>query len=256
MSNSQSRKKIYPSESNLPAIKSIARSILMLDIQPTEFSPIVVKHPFTDSGIVGLRYENGSPNMVNLLYDPEALRKWTEDWKEQIDKAETAFELMLMITKPYKLGFLKYAAPGLSEQDLAHFLSHAWVATESPGSDPNLSQRKLLSMFRSVDPKLLMSDEEYAVFHSLDDVVTVYRGVTSHNAQNIRAMSWTLDRDTAGWFAYRYGEKGTVYEAQIKKEHICAVFTGRNESEVIVDPKHLMELSPVPEQTNSFEMTM
>lgn len=52
-------------------------------------------------------------------------------------------------------------------------------------------------MFRSVDPKLLMNDEEYAVLQGLDDVVTVYRGVTSYNAQNVRAMSWTLDRDTA-----------------------------------------------------------
>lgn len=46
-----------------------------------------------------------------------------------------------------------------------------------------------------------------------------------------------------------------MYEAQIKEEHICAVFTGRNESKVIVDPKHLMELSQVPEQTGSLEMT-
>lgn len=196
-------KKSFPSETNLPAVKSLARSLLMLDIRPTEFSPIVVKHPFTDSGIVGLRDENGSLDAVNLLNDHNALRRWTDAWRERIDTADTAFELMLMITKPYKLGFLKHAAPDLSGQDLAHFLSHAWSVTESPGSDPNLSQRKLLSMFRSVDPKLLMNDEEYAVFQGLDDVVTVYRGVTSYNAQNVRAMSWTLDRDTAEWFAYR-----------------------------------------------------
>lgn len=68
MSNSRSHKQSYPSESNPHAIKSVARSLLMLDIQPTEFSPIVVKHPFTDSGIVGLRDEKGSHDMVNLLY--------------------------------------------------------------------------------------------------------------------------------------------------------------------------------------------
>jgi len=52
-----------------------------------------------------------------------------------------------------------------------------------------------------------------------------------------------MDRNTAEWFANRFGENGTVYEAQIQKQHIYAYFSGRNESEVIVDPKYLMELT-------------
>ena len=51
------------------------------------------------------------------------------------------------------------------------------------------------------------------------------------------------DRDTAEWFAHRFGEEGTVYEAQISKEHILAFFNGRNESEVVVDPKYLEPVS-------------
>ena len=35
------------------------------------------------------------------------------------------------------------------------------------------------------------------------------------NAKNVKALSWTLDRDTAEWFAYRCGESGTVDEAQM-----------------------------------------
>jgi len=217
---------------------------------------MVVKHPFTDSGVVGIKDDNGGFSAVNLLDDPKALQRWTQFWHRQIDEAGTAFELLLMTTKPYKLAFLKYAAPNLSEQDLAHFLSHAWITTESPNSDPNFKQKELLSLFRSVDPRLLMNDEEYALFQELDDIVTVYRGVTSYNAQNIKSMSWTLSRDTAQWFAHRYGEEGTVYQAQISKDHICAVFTGRNESEVIIDPRHIMELSQVQEQENSFELSM
>ena len=74
-----------------------------------------------------------------------------------------------------------------------------------------------------------------------------YRGVTPYNAKNISALSWTLDRKTADWFAHRFGEEGTVYEAQIRKEHILALFTGRNESEVIVDPRHLEQIMESPE---------
>ena len=103
-------------------------------------------------------------------------------------------------------------------------------------------------MFRSIDPQMLMDEEERGLFRSLDDVVTVYRGVTSHNAQNVKALSWTLNREVAEWFAHRYGETGTVYEAQVRKENIHAVFLGRNEAEVIVDPECLMGLSQLPEQ--------
>ena len=91
-------------------------------------------------------------------------------------------------------------------------------------------------MFRSIDPQMLMDEEERGLFQSLDDVVTVYRGVTSYNAQNVKALSWTLNREVAEWFAHRFGQNGTVYEAQVKKENIYAVFLGRNEEEVIVDP--------------------
>ncbi len=95
-------------------------------------------------------------------------------------------------------------------------------------------------MFRSIDPQMLMDEEERGLFQSLDDVVTVYRGVTSYNAQNVKALSWTLNREVAEWFAHRFGQNGTVYEAQVKKENIYAVFLGRNEEEVIVDPERLM----------------
>lgn len=64
----------------------------------------------------------------------------------------------------------------------------------------------------------------------------------------VKALSWTLNREVAEWFAHRFGQNGTVYEAQVKKENIYAVFLGRNEEEVIVDPERLMGLSQLPEQ--------
>ncbi len=213
-------KRTRPTETDLKKLKALSHSLLELDIQTTKMSPLVVKHLFTNSGIVGLRKEDGNIAVTDLTSDPAALRVWREQCRRLIDGAEKPFELFLMITKPYKLGFLKYAAPFLSEHDTALFLPQAWTTTESPNSDPNLSKRELLSLFRSADPQKLMDEEEYELFRSLEDVVTVYRGVTPYNAKNVKALSWTLNRDTAEWFAYRYGEQGTVYEAQIPKEHM------------------------------------
>ena len=45
-----------------------------------------------------------------------------------------------------------------------------------------------------------------------------------------------------------------MYEAQISKAHIHAVFLSRGESEVIVDPKHLTDISPVREQAQGLQM--
>ncbi len=251
-------KRKWPSETDLPRLKALAKTFLMLDIQPTRLTPLVVKHPFTDSGIVGIMGANRTIDMVDLINDPKGLQDWREFCRDQIDAVETASELMNRVTKPYKLAFLKYAAPLLSKQDTASLLVGAWISVESPNSDPNLSKRELLSMFRSVGPQALMDEEEYGAFQALDDVVTVYRGVTSYNAKNVKALSWTLRRSTAEWFASRYGGEGTVYEAQIQKEHILALFLGRNEAEVIVDPGHLINLSqcPVNKQMGGFEMAM
>lgn len=148
-----------------------------------------------------------------------------------------------MITKPYCLAFLKYVEPYLSREDFSEILAAAWVRTEAPNADPNLTKNKLLAMFKKADPSILMDEDEYEQFKALHETVTVYRGVTSHNAKNIKALSWTLDFETAEWFAHRFNEDGTVYEARIDKEYIYALFNGRKESEVIVDPKFLREIT-------------
>ena len=46
-----------------------------------------------------------------------------------------------------------------------------------------------------------------------------------------------------------------VYGAQIRKEHILALFTGRNESEVVVDPRHLEQIMESPEPGFDMQMT-
>ena len=137
---------------------------------------------------------------------------------------------------------MKFASSYLSKEDFSELLADAWVSSENPNCDANLNKSELLAMFKEADTAYLMGEDEYRELQGLVDPVTVYRGVTSHNAKNVRALSWTLDYDVAEWFSKRFNEDGTVYEAQINKEHILALFNSRNESEVIVDPKYLMDI--------------
>lgn len=233
-------------ETDLAKIKALAHIFLEMDIEPTDHAPIVVSHPFTNSGFAGIRDRDGNLMIADLLGKPENCRRWREQVGRLVDEAGSAHEVFQLLNKPYMLTFLKYTAPFLSEPDLGQILAGAWTMNESPNMDTNVSRRELTALFRSVSPEYLMDEEERAAYQALEDPVTVYRGVTSYNAQNIRALSWTLDRDTAEWFAHRFGEEGTVYEAQVGKEHILALFTGRNESEVIVDPKYLEHIMEAP----------
>lgn len=64
------------------------------------------------------------------------------------------------------------------------------------------------------------------IFHAF--YVCVYRGVTSYNAENVEALSWTLNREAAEWFAHRRGENGAVYEAPHGAHTAAGAGTGNN----------------------------
>ena len=58
--------------------------------------------------------------------------------------------------------------------------------------------------------------------------------------------------------AYWEEKKGgslDLYEAQISKAHIHALFNSRNESEVIVDPKYLTDITIVQDQDEAITIT-
>jgi len=242
-------------ETNLEEVKRIASLFLWLSPHETEFSPVIVKHPFTDCGMVVLRNSQQEPEQANILESESALARWREEIEKQLQQARSVHEIYPLVTKSYTFAFLKHTANYLSQKDLSEILSGAWVNTECPNMDQNLSQRQKLALFQAADPIYLMDESEREKLERLEEEVTVYRGVTSYTAKNIRALSWTLDYETAAWFAHRYKEEGKVYEARINKEHIYALFNSRGEWEVIVDPKYLTELREAPKQEEGPPLT-
>ena len=53
-----------PEETDLDQLKHLAAVFLELDIVPTKLSPVVVKHPFTVSGVVGIPGKDGEASGV------------------------------------------------------------------------------------------------------------------------------------------------------------------------------------------------
>lgn len=93
-------------------------------------------------------------------------------------------------------------------------------------------------------------DHEYtaAALRDLPDTITIYRGGNSASSYYGDAYSWTLDINTANFFASRRGmDTGYIVEAQVNKADIIDAFLGdRDEQEIIVDPANLRIINEAP----------
>lgn len=225
---------------NLERIKGIAKVLLHCSVKRTEID-LIVKHPFSDIKIVAIQTDSGSKLLdITQVKDADI---WRTRMSKEIDKAKSTMEIMLMITKSYRLVALKHFGQYFSEEDYAKHLYFAWTSVEAPNLDPNFNINEFVRLFRDANKAYLMSDKEQQEYECLDNIVTVYRDVTQKSQVPRKALSWTIDKNTAKWFANRFDGNGDVYSAIIPKERIYAYFLGRNEYEVIVDPRYLTNIT-------------
>lgn len=87
-------------------------------------------------------------------------------------------------------------------------------------------------------PLLGLEDSEREALEAMPDFITVYRGCGSWNELG---WSWTTDREKARWFAKRaFGPpERLVQRVTVHKKDVLAYLTGRNESEIVLNPQDL-----------------
>ena len=95
-------------ETDLRQVKATVRALLMLDIGETDFSPMIVKHPFTNSGITAIPKPDGGIQMLNIMDDPSDLEPWRDVVGLTIEKAGSAYETYMLVTKLYGWFLLKF----------------------------------------------------------------------------------------------------------------------------------------------------
>lgn len=138
----------------------MADSLLMTEIQKTQYSPVVVQHPFTSSGVVAVM-KNGKYQMTDITKSRKALKEWQMNMKQGIERAESMEEIYSKINKPYLLAFLDRALPYLSKKDYSKLLADAWIRCEYPNCDADVSKERLVKMFIQAAPncsKLLQAN--------------------------------------------------------------------------------------------------
>ena len=137
--------------------------------------------------------------------------------------------------RPYRIEAFQEIENLLSDTAYWKLLADIWTDTENQWQ--NYEEWKDLIGSERGSRHYLMNEEEFNLLQSLSDEVTIYRGWQKGINEN--GLSWTLDKAKAKMFSTRIALEGEplVLEKKISKSDIIAVFTGRNESEVIWEEK-------------------
>ncbi len=213
----------------LDSIKNTAKAFVYMEPEYRDYG--IVSHPFLENRYQSIMI-NGSRELVDLA-EGDNLNKWRDEFTKKIDNAKDAHSVFSMTSKPYLAGLFKWVESDLSESDYAEILGMIWTRVEFPNQDVNVSPSEFKDYFKKANKKSLMQEEEYEEYEKLPETITVYRGLQKGATE--RALSWTLDKKVAEWFANRFDYNGEVIEGTIDKNYVFAYFDRRNEKEIVLD---------------------
>ena len=209
--------------------------MLWLPIGENEFSPMIVDHPFLESGMVPYQGE-----LRNIFEDDDAMQDVLKNYLEMIQDAKDLETIFLLLRKPYYFVFLKFIEDNLTRQEFSYFLGHVWTESENPNQDVNVSVEEATEMFKRSEKEFLMLPEELIMYKRLPNELEVYRGVAT--GRNPDGLSWTNSLSTAKWFSQRWQQGGYIRKGVVKKEKILSYFNRRDENELVISPKDIRNL--------------
>lgn len=229
-------------KTNITNVKEIAKAFLYLEPQVIESIPMFVDHPYFSSRVTMTK----SGELVDIIDNPDTLEKVRKDILETLDKGDLITPFCL-IQEKYHLVFLKYIKQYLSKEDFSRRLAEAWITSENPNQDINVSINEFIRWFKQADRNSLMKPEELKYYNKLPNEVKIYRGVAVGRAEQ-QGLSWTCNFKTAKWFSERFNhsnQKGYILSGKVKKEDIFAYFNGRNEDEILCNSKKVYDITRI-----------
>lgn len=225
-------------ETDLNKVKEIA--IVFLHLTPTmdETFPFFVVHPFFENSInmIPNKNNNNVPQMFDIFKEPEKYNTLLMYMEHRIKSCKDVHSIFFMFRKSYRLIFFKYTKQYLSEKDFAEMLKFCWTTCESPMNDANVTKKEIVCWFTDANKNFLMSKEEKKIHKSLPQMVEIYRGTRS--AAYKLGVSWTLNRETAEWFAKRFSNSNDechLYSYRIDRRDVLCYINERNEQEIIIN---------------------
>jgi hypothetical protein len=146
-------------------------------------------------------------------------------------EARDWLQFLSLCDRPDRWSAFRALRKQLDDPEYWRCLRYIYEDTESLWQQRDL--RKLLRASRA-QRETIMNAAERERLAALPEVVTVYRGCRAHNRDGV---AWTLDADSARWFAGRLGEPGGILvTGSIERATIIALFIARSEEEIVADP--------------------
>jgi hypothetical protein len=175
--------------------------------------PLVCQVPFYAAPLANKQYEYVLPIVQDL-----------EKKKEFLNTLSVFYQRYHRLPKLYEW----FRDGRLNVTRLRKLLAFAWPDTEDP------PYADCLEMFETAG---FTTDTRKRLPKGM---LTLYRGDTKRRYN----MEWSLQRQTAEWFARRWNPKTSwVATTQVPRDAALAYFVGRGEAEVIVNPASITKVS-------------
>lgn len=225
-------------EEQLKRAKTLAVTFLHIPMTETEYSPIVVQHPFFESAILYDSNLNNPIKMFNALEDTEKYNDYLYTYaKNVIEPCKSISKLVCLIRKSYRLTYLLFMWKEkiITKKECGNLLAENWTLIENLSVDTNVEKSTVLSWIKAADKEKLMDEQELKKYQNFPDILTIYRGCRV--AKAVKGMRW---------FAGRFARDGGVtFRAYIHKEDIVCYLAGRGEQEVVVDYRKLFDIEQI-----------
>lgn len=197
------------------------------------------------------------PGMANEAYKAK---------REALAAAETAGDIdsyLFLHERPWRLHALTqvlawdfdtfqregvFVSRQAADQALAEAITNVWIDSENLWQNAEEWERILHGIGAAKSQRMAMDEDDRDRFEALPDTVTVWRG--AQLGLNEFGFSWTLNRETARWFATRLRDRSSnepvLVTGTVAKDAIVGVLMGRGEEEVVPLPGSVKIVSVEP----------
>lgn len=216
--------------------KNIIQFIKEKGLNPTYFYKVSNKyHPFAyRNKTVYVEIINFTDEVWDMLDIKNRINYMEQKHKECIENKDYS-SLFMFIDKPFRFYWYKELFNDIPNDDKYEIFTDIYETSEYGFT--SLGKEFVKEIFKYKKDKAELPVE--------DDVLTIYRGEGSLSTPYYNAYSWSLNYDTAKFFATRFDDSGIIYKANIKRDDVLEYLNNRNEEEILVYSDKLFNIEIV-----------